>query len=193
MPSQAYLPGCSEVGTPGFDQAVGWRPWGISLVCHGRWGDESPGGAHTCDPDSLLGWWPQRGAHLCPRLGTGPWVFTPVPVPFLPWAGQWMETGTSGRAGARAPPAAPRAGSSARGSATGLRTGAPSARATGWRPETASCSSAQVRAPGACGRGEARGGCVGAQPMAVGAWGAWAVRGHEGAVQARRLSFSASS
>lgn len=43
--------------------------------------------------------------------------------PFLPRAGQWTETGTSGRAGAPAPPAAPRAGSSAPGSATGPRTG----------------------------------------------------------------------
>lgn len=51
----------------------------------------------------------------------------------------------SGQAGARAPPAAPRAGSSAPGSATGLPTGAPNARATGWRLETASSSSAQVR------------------------------------------------
>lgn len=102
------------------------RPWGYSVLPRGpgwmvRWG--APGGAHTVTQAGYSRW---------------------LPVPFLPRAGQWMETGTSGQAGAPAPPAAPRAGSSALASATGLHTGAPNARATGWRLETAFSSSAQV-------------------------------------------------
>lgn len=72
-------------------------------------------------------------------------VHTGFLSPSSPRAGQWTETGMSGRAGAPALPAVPRAGSSARGSATGLPMGVPSARATGWRLETVSCSSVQVR------------------------------------------------
>lgn len=105
-----------------------------------------PLGCHTHASDFVGGGTPVGCSHLCPRLGVGPGCSRCLPVPFLPWAGQWMETGMSGQAGARAPPAALRAGSSARASATGLRTGAPSARATGWKRETASCSSVQVRA-----------------------------------------------
>lgn len=122
-------------------------------------------GAHACDPGSGptftgLGGETPPGVQLSPVAqawwwgGGSPEAFAPVPqagcsrwlpVPCLPRAGQWMETGTSGRAGAHAPPAAPRAGSSAHGSATGRPTGALSARATGWRLGTASSSSAQVR------------------------------------------------
>lgn len=107
-----------------------------------------PRGCHTHGPQtSQRRSGPQRCSRPCPRLGAvGPGCSRWLPVPFLPRAGQWMETGMSGQAGARAPPAAPRAGSSAHGSVTGLRTGAPSARATGWRHETASCNSVQVRA-----------------------------------------------
>lgn len=125
---------------------------------------QAPRGAHACDPGSCptftgLGGETPPGVQLSPVAqawwgGGSPEAFAPVPqagcsrwlpVPCLPRAGQWMETGTSGRAGARAPPAAPRAGSSAHGSATGRPTGALSARATGWRLGTASSSSAQVR------------------------------------------------
>lgn len=135
-----------EVGGPGEFSSL--YPW-----C---WSD-GPQAIHTCGPGFMVGWWPLGVLILHLRRGVGPWVFTLVPVPFLPWAGQWMETGTSGQAGAPALPAAPRAGSSARGSATGPHMGVPSARATGWRAETASCSSAQVSAArGDCGWGPGR-------------------------------------
>lgn len=70
-----------------------------------------------------------------------------LPVPFFPWAGQWTETGMNGPAGAPAPPVAPKAASNGLESAMDLPTEALSARATGWKLETASCSSAQVRMP----------------------------------------------
>lgn len=53
----------------------------------------------------------------------------------------------NGLAGAPAPPVAPRAASSGLESAMVLPMEALSARATGWKLETASCSSAQVRTP----------------------------------------------
>lgn len=81
-------------------------------------------------------------------------------VPFLPRAGQWMETGTNGPAGAPALPVAPKAASSGPESAMVLPMEALSARATGWRLETASCSSAQVRMPSQ-GSGEERVGPTG--------------------------------
>lgn len=77
-----------------------------------------------------------------------------LPVPFFPRAGQWTETGMNGLAGAPAPPVAPKAASSGLESAMVLPTEALSARATGWKLETASCSSAQVRTPsGGSGKG----------------------------------------
>lgn len=152
-------PGCSH---PCHRLGVGWWP---------------PGFTHPCPSLGVLthvtGWpWvvaprvfspmSQAGCGVvAPRVLTptfqarhwGAGCSRPLCVSFLPRAGQWMETGTSGRAGAPAPPAAPRADSSARVNATGLPTGVRSARATGWRPETASCSSAQVRGAPGWGRG----------------------------------------
>lgn len=63
----------------------------------------------------------------------------------------------NGLAGAPAPPVAPRAASSGLESAMVLPMEALSARATGWKLETASCSSAQVRtpSPGTQGKGGA--------------------------------------
>lgn len=91
------------------------------------------------------------------------------PVPFFPRAGQWMETGMNGPAGAPALPVAPKAASSGLESAMVLPMEAPSARATGWRLETASCSSAQVRMPSQ-GSGERVG-----PPGEVWLWGVWGV------------------
>ena len=112
------------IGTPGCDQAVGQRTRNVLTGVPGVLGCWGLLGCHPCL--RLCGC-----SHLCPRWGVDPGCSRWLPVPFFPWAGQWMETGTSGPAGARAPPAAPRAGSSAHASATGLRKGVPSARATG--------------------------------------------------------------
>lgn len=62
----------------------------------------------------------------------------------------------NGLAGAPAPPVAPKAASSGPESAMVLPMEALSARATGWKLETASCSSAQVRTPSR-GSGKGRG------------------------------------
>lgn len=67
-------------------------------------------------------------------------------------AGQWTETGMNGPAGAPALPVAPKAASNGPGSAMVLPMGVPSARGTGWRLETASCSNAQWMANGRPGR-----------------------------------------
>lgn len=58
-----------------------------------------------------------------------------------------METGTNGPAGAPALPVAPKAASSGPESAMALPTEGLSAKATGWKLETAFCSNAQVRLP----------------------------------------------
>lgn len=57
---------------------------------------------------------------------------------------QWMEFGTSGPAGAPAPPPALMGPCREPGSVTAPRTGAQSAEESGWRPSTASLGSAQV-------------------------------------------------
>ncbi|MXR00233.1 hypothetical protein E5288_WYG019175 [Bos mutus] len=114
-----------EIGTPGCDQAVGQRTYNVVTGAPGVLGCWDLLGCHTHASDFV------GCSHLYPRWGVGPGCSRWLPVPFFPWAGQWMETGTSGPAGAHAPPAAPRAGSSAHASATGLRMGVLSARATG--------------------------------------------------------------
>ncbi|KAB1253319.1 hypothetical protein Cadr_000003697 [Camelus dromedarius] len=136
----------------------------ITLLCKavldGRGSVSSP---HTGDLDAKpvetlwrasshqgeVGWapdpnFPGISAPPCPASASQPTANPVSAHTCLLTAGLLCPSSVCGRA--HAPPAAPWAGSSARGCATGLGTGAPSARATGWKLETASCSSAQVRA-----------------------------------------------